>query len=110
MAEEVSPTAIGRRPWKTGIGAKRCFSLGNDLVCRRRVVRFRFEHDQERFGIMRAGLVRIEQKSLVGPLHRPRIQVHTLVGPTVNIVRRVDVSGARECVSVGGIESLRLLE
>ena len=61
---------------KTGIGAKRCFGLGNDLVCRRRVVRFRFVHDQAGLGIMRAGLVRIEQKSLVSPLHRPRIQVH----------------------------------
>ena len=59
---------------------------------------------------MRGGLVRIEQKSLVSPLHRPRIQVHTLVGPTVTIVLRVDVRGARERVGVCRIESQRLLE
>ena len=74
------------------------------------VVRFRFEHDQARLGIMRGGLVWIEQKSLVSPLHRPRIQVHTLVGPTAGIVRRIDERGARESVGVGWIESHRLLE
>jgi hypothetical protein len=35
---------------------------------------------------MRSGLVRIEQKSLINPLHRPRIDVRTLVGSTVSIV------------------------
>jgi hypothetical protein len=97
-------------PGKTGIGAKRCFRLGNDLVRQRRVVRFRFEQDQARFGIMRVGLVRIEQKSLVSPLHRPRVQVHTLVAPTESIVRRVDVSGAGESIGVGWVESQRILE
>ena len=64
-------------PGKTGIGAKGCFSLGNDLVCRRGVIRFRCKDDQAGLSIMRGGLVWIEQKSLVSPLHRPRIHMHT---------------------------------
>ena len=59
---------------------------------------------------MRGGLIWIELKGLISPLHRPRIQVHTLVGPTDGIVCRVDEGGARESVGVGRIESQRLLE
>ena len=33
-----------------------------------------------------------------GPLHRPRIKVHTLVGPTVDIVLRAGSRGARKSV------------
>ena len=86
MAQEFLPD--GHRPVGpgiTGIGAKRCFSLGNDLVCRRGVVRFRFEHDQARLGIMRDGLVRIERKSLVSALHRPCIQIDILVEPAAGM-------------------------
>ena len=58
---------------------------------------------------MRGGLIWIELKGLISPLHRPRIQVHTLVGPTEGIGRRVDESGTRESVGVGWIEIQRLL-
>src|ERR1700721_919821 len=97
-------------PGKTGIGAKRGFSFSNNLVRRRRVVRSRLEHDQEGLGKMRSGLARIEKKSSVGPLHRPRIQIRAFVGRTESSLHRVDSGSARERLGVVRIESQRLLK
>src|ERR1700721_1285674 len=97
-------------PGKTGIGAKRGFSLGNDLIRRCRIVRSRLEHDQEGLGKVRSGLARIEKKSLVSPLHRPRIQIRTFAGRPESGLHRVDPSGARERLGVVRIESQRLLK
>src|SRR3984957_19972612 len=97
-------------PGKTGSGPKRGSRLRNDLVRRRRVVRSRLEHDQEGLGKMRSGLARIEKKSSVSPLHRPRIQIRTFVGRTESSLHRVDPSGARKRVGVVRIESQRLFK
>ena len=59
---------------------------------------------------MRSGLARIDKKSLVSPLHRPRIQLCTLVGRTESSLHRVDPSGARERVGIVRIENQRLLK
>src|ERR1700733_5655863 len=97
-------------PSKTGIGAERGFRLSNDLVRRRRVVRSRFEHDQEGLGKVRSGLARIEKKRLASPLHRPRIQIRSFVGRPEGSLHRVDPSGARERVGVVRVENQRLLK
>ena len=68
------------------------------------------KHDQEGLGKMRSGLARIEKKSLVSPLHRPRIQIRTFAGRTESSLHRVDPSGARKRVGVVRIESQRLLK
>ena len=44
--------------------------------------------------------LRIRKKSLVGPLHRPRVQIRAFVGRTESSLHRVDPGGARESIGV----------